>query len=148
MLTTPIWCLAFATHPSVFLAPQEVLRFVFIPAGRVHDAPWTEEDGHCAPRLLHLPFAVHKVLSLVPCTAAVHGAADHNRWGVAETLLPAKTQGRNMDRSFSVAGYVASPVSLTGRTCQGLGAYRGGSPSLSKGTVGGFALRGEFTDPG
>ena len=46
--------------------------------------------------LLH---AVHQMLSPAPCTAAVHGAAGHNRWGVAETPLPAKTQGRNTDRS-------------------------------------------------
>ena len=36
------------------------------------------------------------------CTVAVHGAAGHNRWGVVETPLPVKTQGRNMDRSLSV----------------------------------------------
>ena len=34
----------------------------------------------------------------VPVQFAVHGAAGHNRWGVAETPLPVKTQGRNMDR--------------------------------------------------
>ena len=36
-----------------------------------------------------------------PCKVPVHGAAGHNRWGVAETPLLAKTQGRNMDRSLS-----------------------------------------------
>ena len=35
-----------------------------------------------------------------PCTVLVHGASGHNRWGVVETPLPVKTQGRNMDRSL------------------------------------------------
>ena len=35
---------------------------------------------------------------MVPVQFAFHGAAGHNRWGVAETPLPLKTQGRNMDR--------------------------------------------------
>ena len=34
---------------------------------------------------------------LGPCTDAVHGVPGHNRWGVAETPLPAKTQGRTVD---------------------------------------------------
>ena len=32
-----------------------------------------------------------------PCSAAVHGAPSHNRWGVVETPLPVKTQGRTMN---------------------------------------------------
>ena len=32
---------------------------------------------------------------------AVLGAAGHNRWGVAETPLPVKTQGRNLDRGLT-----------------------------------------------
>ena len=35
---------------------------------------------------------------MVPVLFAVHGAAGHNPWRVAETPLPVKTQGRNMDR--------------------------------------------------
>ena len=41
--------------------------------------------------------AVHQTLSFGPCTDAVHGAPGHNRWGVVETPLPAKTQGGTMD---------------------------------------------------
>ena len=60
-------------------------------------------------RSLALPsfYAVYQILSLssVPVKFPVHGAAGHNRWGVVETPLPVKTQGRNMDRSFKhVAG--------------------------------------------
>ena len=36
-----------------------------------------------------------------PCTAAVHEAPSHNRWGVVETILPAKTQGRTLDCRFN-----------------------------------------------
>ena len=49
--------------------------------------------------LLPLSYAVRQVLSFVPCAVTVHGAPGHNRWGVAETPLPAKSQGRNMDQS-------------------------------------------------
>ena len=44
-----------------------------------------------------LLYAVHQMLSLVPCTGTVSGAAGHNRWGVVERRLPAKTQGRTAD---------------------------------------------------
>ena len=37
----------------------------------------------------------------VPCTATVHRAPGHNRWGVSETTLPVKTQGRTLDCSFN-----------------------------------------------
>ena len=43
----------------------------------------------------------NRYCSLGPCTDAVPGAAGHNRWGVAETPLPVKTQGRNLDRSLT-----------------------------------------------
>ena len=46
------------------------------------------------------PYAVCQMRSLVPCAVTVHGAPGHNRWGVAETPLPAKSQGRNMDCLF------------------------------------------------
>ena len=48
--------------------------------------------------------------SLGPCTDAVHGAAGHNRWGVAETPLPVKTQGRNLDRSLTFNVYAVCRV--------------------------------------
>ena len=46
--------------------------------------------------------AVHQTLSLGPCTVTVNGAAGHNRWGVVERRLPAKTQGRTVDCSFTL----------------------------------------------
>ena len=48
---------------------------------------------------LHAPPATS--LSSVSVQFPVHGAAGHNRWGVVETPLPVKTQGRNKDRSLS-----------------------------------------------
>ena len=50
--------------------------------------------------------------SLGPCTDAVHGAAGHNRWGVAETPLPVKTQGRNLDRSLTFNVYAVCRVAF------------------------------------
>ena len=41
----------------------------------------------------HFPFA--------PCAATVQRAPGHNRWGVSETTLPAKTQGRTLDCPFN-----------------------------------------------
>ena len=41
-----------------------------------------------------LLYAVHQMLSLGPCTVAVHGAPGHSRWEVVETPVPVKTQGR------------------------------------------------------
>ena len=51
-------------------------------------------------RLLPFSYAVRQVLSFVPCAVTVHQAPGHNRWGVAETPLPAKSQGRNMGCLF------------------------------------------------
>ena len=50
--------------------------------------------------------------SLGPCTDAVHGAAGHNRWGVAETPLPVKTQGRNLDGSLTFNVYAVCRVAF------------------------------------
>ena len=58
--------------------------------------PWGD-GGVC--RLL---CAVHKTLSLGPCTVSVNGVAGHIRWGVVERRLPAKTQGRTVDCSFTL----------------------------------------------
>ena len=46
-----------------------------------------------------------------PCTATIQRAPGHNRWGVSETTLPVKTQGRTLDCSFNflpprVAGWL------------------------------------------
>ena len=46
-------------------------------------------------------YDVHQMLSFGPCTDAIHGAPGHNRSGVAETPLPVKSQGRNVDRLLS-----------------------------------------------
>ena len=44
----------------------------------------------CTPYTRCFPF-------MGPCTAMVHRAPGHNRWGVVETSLPVKTQGRTLD---------------------------------------------------
>ena len=70
----------------------------------------------CLPswRGLRLLYAVHQMLSLWSLYRSVHGAPGHNRWGVAETPLPAKTQGRTLDCPFYflpprfVAGWLLS----------------------------------------
>ena len=36
-----------------------------------------------------------------PCVVSVYGAPGHNRWGVVETPLPVKTQGRTMGCFFN-----------------------------------------------
>ena len=69
-------------------------------------------EGIC-PSWLHgadgwdcsLLYAVHQVLSLGPCTGAVHGAPGHNRWGVVETPLPVKTQGGTMNCYFNLFNF-------------------------------------------
>ena len=42
----------------------------------------------------------------------VHGAASHKRWGVVETPISVKTQGRNMDRSLTFNVYALCRVSF------------------------------------
>ena len=69
-------------------------------------------DGDVAPSLLSslrrgprlrperrstLCTAVPSVQSFLSLTNIVYGAAGHNRWGVVERRLPAKTQDRNVD---------------------------------------------------
>ena len=76
-----------------------------------------EGDGHGARLLVvHVPscwtaqskrtYVVHQTLSLcVPVQVCiVEGAPGHNRWGVAETPLPAKSQGRTGDYTFNEKG--------------------------------------------
>ena len=48
-----------------------------------------------------LLYDVQQTLSLGPCAATVQRAPSHNRWGVSETTLPAKTQGRTLDGPFN-----------------------------------------------
>ena len=45
-----------------------------------------------------LRYAVHQMLSLLPCTVTANGAACHNRGGVVERRLPARTQGMIVDK--------------------------------------------------
>ena len=47
------------------------------------------------------------VFSSGPCTVRGPGAAGHNRWGVAETPLPAKTRGRTRAAVFNVSVFEA-----------------------------------------
>ena len=90
-----------------------------------------------------------------PCTVAVHGAAGHNRWGVAGTPLPVKTQGRNMGRSLTLNVYAVCRVACnpSGRNPSGLmGAVpRTGLPGrqtlLSASALGARAAGGEGGDP-
>ena len=69
----------------------------------VSKRPWSFRGSRgYAPMGAHgwvcrLLYAVHQMLSLVPCTGTVSGAAGHNRWGVVERRLPAKTRGRTAD---------------------------------------------------
>ena len=84
----------------------DFLKYVFKYAMNYVSAPglpW-EAEGRWqwrSLRSLALPsFAVHQLLSLVPCAVTVHGTPGHNRWGVVETPLPAKSQGRNLDVFF------------------------------------------------
>ena len=79
------------------------LKYIFTDALNFEKplAPMEERRGHgdgCASSLF-LSYDVQQICSLGPCTDAVHGAAGHNRWGVAETPLLVKTQGRNVGRS-------------------------------------------------
>ena len=78
-------------------------RLLALPG--VCNRPWSlrgSRDGNwrtvVGARFAPFPYTRHGPFS--PCTVTVHGAAGHNRWGVVETPLPVKTQGRNMDRSF------------------------------------------------
>ena len=83
-----------------------LVGFRRVPALSHHEVcnhPWSLDDR---VKMAMSPFAccscaVCQMRSLVPCAvAAVHGAPGHNRWEVAETPLPGKSQGRNMDRLF------------------------------------------------
>ena len=52
-------------------------------------------------RLASLRGAVCASTPYIPCTATVHCAPGHNRWGVSETTLPVKTEGSTLDCSFN-----------------------------------------------
>ena len=54
--------------------------------------------AHCLPHAARRRQSLS--LSLHACTVVVMGAAGHNRWGVVEMGLPAKTQGRTGDCTF------------------------------------------------
>ena len=65
-----------------------------------------DDGGVCS-----LLYDVHQTLSFAPCAATVQRAPGHNRWGVSETTLPAKTQKRTLDCPFNfppprVAGWL------------------------------------------
>ena len=70
-----------------------------------------EGRWRCRRLLVSFSGSLHQTLSLCPCAATVQRAPSHNRWGVSETTLPAKTQGRTLDCPFNfppprVAGWL------------------------------------------
>ena len=85
------------------LAHLEVPKRPLTPSG-------PRGDGHGVAWLHAAPAAF---LSSVLVHFRVHGAAGHNRWKGAERQPPAKTQGRNMDRSLST-GALCGRVSFKG----------------------------------
>ena len=84
----------------------DALKFASTPGplrGSRGYAPMGADGGGCS-----LLCAVFQMRSLLPCTATVNGAADHNRGEVAETPPLAWTQGRTVDCSFNVYGVCVS----------------------------------------
>ena len=67
------------------------------PSGDRGEWPWRALRW-CAPR-----WPGCTSFSSGPCTVRGPGAAGHNRWGVAETPLPVKTQGRTRAAAFNVS---------------------------------------------
>ena len=65
--------------------------------------PWPPQGGRGEMAMAWPGCMLHQVMSLssVPVKFPVHGAASHNRWGVVERRLPAKTQGRTVDSFFN-----------------------------------------------
>ena len=73
------------------------VRPLTLPSLVVQSAPVPQYTRHC-------PFG--------PFTDAVHGAVGHNRWEVAGTPLPVKTQSRNMGRSLTFNVYAVCRVAF------------------------------------
>ena len=91
-----LWVHVFFEHMAL-----DLLKYTRAPG------PFLDRKG-MAPHgcmVCRLMYAVHQTLSLGPGTVTVSGAACHNRWGVAETPLPAKTQGRTLDCLFPANAY-------------------------------------------
>ena len=63
------------------------------PSGGV-EGGWHGVGGQAAV------YDVHQMFPFLACPCSVHRAASHNRWGVVERRLPAKTQGRTVDSFF------------------------------------------------
>ena len=59
-------------------------------------------------------------LSVPVQVCIVEGAPGHNRWGVAETPLPAKSQGRTGDCTFECAGCRLSDRMIQRSSCHRL----------------------------
>ena len=74
--------------------PLEVCKSPWSLRGSREYAPMAGYAACCTPYIRHSP--------LVP----VHGAASHNRWGVAETPLSVKTQRRTSDCPFNFRHHV------------------------------------------
>ena len=89
--------------------------FAFIDTWNFAKAPSSlrgaEGRWRCRRLLVAFSGGLQQTLSLGPCAATVQRAPSHNRWGVSETTLPAKTQGRTLDYPFNfppprVAGWL------------------------------------------
>ena len=97
-----VWVLALRPSMLAFFPKcvvMQPLNFISAP-GSHRGAEGRNGDG-CAPSLYRL-FVLHQTLSFcVPVQLRiVEGAPGHNRRGVAETPLPAKSQGRTGDCTF------------------------------------------------
>ena len=100
---------------SGFFCLHVFTEFAFIDTWNFAKAPSSLRGAEGRWRCLRLLVAsfgsIHQILSLGPCAATVQRAPSHNRWGVSETTLPAKTQGRTLDCPFNfppprVAGWL------------------------------------------
>ena len=81
-------------------------EFAFMDTWNFAKAPSSHRgaEGRWRCRRLLVAFSggLQQTLSLGPCAATVQRAPSHNRWGVSETTLPVKTQGRTLDCPFNL----------------------------------------------
>ena len=79
-------------------------EFAYTDAWNYAKAPSSHRgaEGRCLRLLVAFSGGLQQTLSLGPCAVTVQRAPGHNRWGVSETILPAKTQGRTLDCPFNL----------------------------------------------
>ena len=92
---------------SGFFCLHVFTEFAFIDTWNFAKAPSSlrgaEGRWRCRRLLVAFSGSLQQTLSLCPCAATVvQRAPSHNRWGVSETTLPAKTQGRTLDCPFNL----------------------------------------------